>query len=258
MARMDFGSIQKAIDDAFQTYWRVRESREARGESEKERQAAMMRQQFGDTAAAERIRLTGEQERLTRGKYPEQFGPSKVNVNAESAKEERERKEAVGYQKDRLQRKVDGLTEEILSKIDDEKWNWKKIKDTYSKFFGEEVESWQWKKMQTDPLLAQDFVKKNVAKAVLRAYTNNEFRDEMGVALLYGQDLDSIFAPWIDRKVNWGEKPKEGEIIPLRERVTPMPRPMTSPTGQPLPSAQGAGMPWTLPQGGGMPLPKLR
>jgi len=269
LPRMSFSSIQQAIQEAFDTYWKVREGREQRGENEKNRQSAMAMAQLGQTgemargsasdrAAAERIRLQGEEERRTRREFPGQFGPSNVNFNAERAAEREKEQKAREYQMDRLKRKVETLTTDILGKIDDDKWNWKKIKDTYSTFFGEELETWQWKKLQTDPLLAQDFVKKNVARAVLRAYTNNEYREEFGEAILFGQDLDNLFSPWINREVSWGEQPPQEEKIPLYKKPTPPVRPYTGPTGTPLPTQKGAGMEWTLPQGGGMPVPKLR
>jgi len=54
--KIDFGSVQKAISDAFETYWRVKEGKRQSGENEKDRQAQMMRLQFGETAATERAK----------------------------------------------------------------------------------------------------------------------------------------------------------------------------------------------------------
>jgi len=77
MARIDFSSLQSAIQQAFDTYWRVREGRQGREENEKERQAAMQRmqvqlaggmaqQRLGEKGATERAQLgaTVEREQL--------------------------------------------------------------------------------------------------------------------------------------------------------------------------------------------------
>ena len=40
MPRTDFSSIQKAIQDAFDTYWRVKEGKRQSGENEKDRRTS--------------------------------------------------------------------------------------------------------------------------------------------------------------------------------------------------------------------------
>lgn len=66
--KTDFSSIQSAIQDAFNTYWAVRNQREQRGENEKDRQARMqelmMTLQSGRLTAQERNRVELEIEKL--------------------------------------------------------------------------------------------------------------------------------------------------------------------------------------------------
>ena len=57
LPRVDFSSIQQAIQDAFDTYWKVREGREQRGENEKNRMSAMAMAQMGEQGNMARARL---------------------------------------------------------------------------------------------------------------------------------------------------------------------------------------------------------
>jgi hypothetical protein len=68
MARTDFGSIQKAIQDAFDTYWRVKENKADRGERVKDREQRMRELQMTlastEATAAEKIKAEKELESL--------------------------------------------------------------------------------------------------------------------------------------------------------------------------------------------------
>jgi hypothetical protein len=66
--RTDFSSIQKAIQDAFDTYWKVKENKADRGERVKDREQRMRELQMtlssAETTAAEKIKAEKELESL--------------------------------------------------------------------------------------------------------------------------------------------------------------------------------------------------